>query len=135
MQNLFASSVLVVWPLITLILFSALRLNSAILWTIMAAQLLLPAGAFIKFEGIPQFDKVSIPNLCLLACCLFFSGRWTRIFGGSATAGILVLIYLVGPIITSYTNTDSIVLGSVVIPGVGSYDGASAAASAFIALI
>jgi len=135
MQNLFATTALIIWPLAALILFSVLRLNRAILWTLMAGQLLLPAGAYIKFEGIPQFDKVSIPNLCLLVCCLFFSGRWTKIFSGSLAAGILVMIYLVGPIVTSYNNGDNIVLGDVVIPGVGTYDGASAAASAFIALI
>ena len=77
MQNLFATTALIIWPLAALILFSVLRLNSAILWTVMAGQLLLPAGAYIKFEGIPQFDKISIPNLCLLVCCLFFSGRVT----------------------------------------------------------
>ena len=135
MQNLLATSVLVVWPVIALVLFSTLRTNSAILWALMAAQLLLPAGAFIKFEGIPQFDKVSIPNLCLLACCLFFAGRAARIFSGSVTAGILVATYLIGPIVTSYNNGDSIVLEGGVIPGVGTYDGASAAATAFIALI
>ena len=135
MQNLFATTALLIWPVATLILFSVLPLNRAILWTIMAGQLLLPAGAYIKFEGIPQFDKISIPNLCLLACCLFFSGRWAKMFSGSLAAGILVMIYLIGPIVTSYNNGDNIVLGEVVIPGVGSYDGASAATVAFIALI
>jgi hypothetical protein len=135
MQNLFATAALLIWPVVAVILFSVLPLARAVLWTIMAGQLLLPAGAFIKFEGIPQFDKVSIPNLCLLACCLLFAGRWARLFSGSSAAGILVLVYLIGPIITSNNNGDAIFLGEVVIPGVGTYDGASASAAAFIALI
>lgn len=135
MQNAFATAALVIWPLAALVLFALLPRNRAILWSIIGAQLLLPAGAYIKFEGIPQFDKISIPNFCLLACCLFFSGRWARIFSGSLVAGILVMIYIIGPLITSYNNGDAIVLGDFVIPGVGTYDGASAATAAFIALI
>lgn len=134
MQNLFATSVLVVWPVVIAVMFSRLRTKSAVAWSIMISQMLLPAGAFIKFEGIPQFDKVSICNLSLLACCLV-AGKWPRFFSGSLTAGVLILIYLISPVVTSYNNSDPIVMGAAFIPGVSVYDGTSAAASAFIALI
>src|SRR5438045_9800322 len=69
-QNWFATSALVSWPLIAFILFRALPLGSAILWTILGAQLLLPVNASIKIAMIPQFDKTSIPNLCVLIGCM-----------------------------------------------------------------
>lgn len=135
MQNLFASFMLCAWPLIATWLFSTQSLTRAILWTLMGAQLALPVGAYFKFEMIPQFDKYSIPNLCVLLGCLAVARRPLRIITKIGLVEILVFALLVGPIITCLLNGDPTQIGAEVRPGVGVYDALSYAENAFIFMI
>src|SRR5262245_50794014 len=112
--NWFATFALVVWPLVALVLYQIRPVNQATLWTILGGQLLLPVGAAIKFEGIPQFDKVSIPNLAALVGCLLILGRPLRLWYRFGLAEILLLMMLIGPFLTSEVNTDTIVYRAIV---------------------
>jgi hypothetical protein len=134
MQNLFASSMLIAWPLLAIYLFATQSLTRAILWTLMGAQMVLPAGAIFKFEMIPQFDKFSIPNLCVLIGC-FSVKRQLRIFNGFGLPELLIIGYIVSPVITSQLNGDAIVVGNRVLPGVGLYDALSAVENALIYIL
>ena len=49
-----------------------------------------------------------------------------RFWNGFGLAEILLLMFLIGPFVTSELNTDPVLSGSVLLPGVGSYDGLSA---------
>ena len=125
--NLIAYTSLVAWPLVALYLYISRPVAVATIWTILAGQLLLPVGTFFKFEMIPQFDKVSIPNLCALVGCMVMARRRRH----ASTAGvtkILIPLCIVGPLVTSLLNGDPIYVGSTVLPGVGLYDGISALA-------
>jgi hypothetical protein len=134
-HNLFSTVALLLWPLIAAFLFRTLPLGKAILWTILGAQLLLPTRSIIKFEMIPQFDKESIPNLCILIASILVLGRLPRIFGRTALTTALIALYLFGSFITSQLNGDDIVAGNVVLPGVGLYDAFSSAELNYILLI
>jgi hypothetical protein len=133
--NLFAYISLVAWPLVALYFYLSRPATVATMWTILAAQLLLPAGTFFKFEMIPQFDKVSIPNLCALVGCAIVARRSPRPTNGKGVVEVLILLYLLGPLLTSLLNSDPIKIGNRILPGVGVYDGTSAAISQFIVLI
>src|SRR5438094_2872006 len=109
--NWFAFVALLVWPVVALWLFHARPVNRALLWTILGGYLLLPVGTSIKFEGVPAFDKSSIPNLAALAGCLFIARRSLRLFHGFGVAEVLILVLLIGPFITSALNGDAITLG------------------------
>lgn len=132
MQNSFASFVLIAWPLLAIYLFATQSLGRAILWTLMAAQLALPVGAYFKFQMIPQFDKNSIPNLCVLIGCLLVAKQKLRIFNGLGLPELLIIAFVASPIITSQLNGDPIVFGERVLPGVGLYDALSAVENALI---
>ena len=108
--NWFAIFMLVAWPVVAVILYVYRPVNQATLWTILGAQLLLPVGASIKFEGIPQFDKISIPNLAALVGCILILRRPPRIFSGFGLTSIFVLMSIIGPFITAELNTDPISL-------------------------
>jgi len=119
--------------MIAIALFQTLPKIQATLWTIVGAQLLLPVGEGIKIAMIPQFDKASIPNLCIFFAYLFSKRRpWKSKLG---LAEMLIALFLFGPIATSLLNNDSIVRGDRMIPGVGLYDGGSAIGAALIALM
>jgi hypothetical protein len=133
--NLFASFALIAWPLVAIALYRTCSVVRATLWTILAGQLLLPVGTSFKFEMIPVFDKSSIPSLCILVGSMLATGRPLQLWRKFGTVEALILIYLIGPVVTSILNGDAIYVGASVIPGVGIYDGLSAALSQFIYLI
>src|SRR3979411_1626701 len=107
MPNWFAYIALVSWPFVAIWLFTTRPLAQAILWTILGAQPILPVGTAIKFAMIPQFDKTSIPAICVLIGCLFASHpRWQ--FGKPGITAFLVIACILGPLFTAQLNNDAI---------------------------
>lgn len=133
MKSMTATLALLLWPVVAIALFQALPKIQATLWTVVGAQLLLPVGDGIKIEMIPQFDKASIPNLCIFFAYLFSKHRPWKLKVGLAE--ILIAMFVLGPVATSLLNSDPIVAGGRVIPGVGVYDAGSVIGSAIIALM
>jgi hypothetical protein len=133
--NWFASLVLILWPLVAIALYRMRSVDQATLWIILAGQLLLPVGTSFKFEMIPQLDKSSIPSLCAFVGCMVATGRPVKLWQKVGGVEALAFIYLFSPVVTSLLNSDPIYIGRSVIPGVGLYDGLSAALSQFIYLI
>ncbi len=135
-QNWFATLALLAWPFVALWLYQTRPVTHATLWTILGGYLLLPVGASIKLaEGVPQLDKVSIPALAAIAGCFFFSRRPLRFWHRFGLAEVFLLMFLIGPFVTSELNNDPVVSGSVILPGVGAYDALSAVASQFLFLL
>ena len=135
-QNWFATFALLAWPGVALWLFSTRPVNRAILWTFLGAFLLLPVSASIKLtEGIPLLDKASIPALTALASCFLFARGRLRFWNGFGFAEVLLLIFLMGPFVTSELNPDPVASGAVILPGVGAYDGLSAIVAQFLSLV
>jgi len=133
--NLFAFIALALWPLVSLCLYLKLPVGQATLWTILGAQLLLPVSVEIKFEGVPQFDKLSIPNLAALVGCLLVARRPLRIWAGFGFAEIATIIFVVSPFITAELNSDPIVLANRILPAESHYDALSALVRQFFSLI
>jgi hypothetical protein len=127
--NLFAYVALLCWPSAALLLYKFRSVTQATVWTILGGFLLLPVGVNIKFEMIPQLEKNTIPNICALIGCIAVARRPVRIGRRIGLIEILIAIYIISPIVTSYLNPDPIIIGPLVLPGVGLYDGISAAIS------
>src|SRR5262245_7834938 len=132
-----AAVALLLWLPVSLIVFARCRsLSHALVWSFLAAQLLLPANTNIKFPMLPQIDKATIASFSALVGCLLFGGG--RLVRGRMKFGvpeILILALLVGPIVTSELNTDDVVVGVRFLTGVGIHDAVSAAESALIGLL
>jgi hypothetical protein len=134
--NWFAIAALVLWPVVAICLYLNQPPGRATLWTILAAQLLLPSAVMIKFQGIPQLDKISIPNLMVLVGCLVIVRRPLRIWSKLGIVEVLVLMSLVGPFITAELNDDPVVLSSGgILPAETHYDALSAVVAQFLLLI
>jgi hypothetical protein len=135
--NSFAFIALLSWPLVTLWLYCTRPINQAILWTILGAWLLLPVGAEIKIPGVPQFDKVSIPNISALIGCMVVARNPIWFWNRLGLAEVLLLMSLIGPFITSELNNDPILIGSSIppLPALSTYDALSAVVAEFIFLI
>jgi hypothetical protein len=133
--NWFATFALVSWPLVAFFLYQTRPVNQATLWTILGGQLLLPVGAAVKFPMIPQFDKVSIPNLAAFIGCILVLGRLPRLWSRFGLPEVLLLMLLIGPFVTSEFNTDPRVFPTFILPGETHYDALSAVVTQFIFLL
>src|ERR1700686_853517 len=103
--NWIATVALTAWPLVAFLLYSYLPVVEATIWTILGGNMLLPDQAMIKFAMNPAFDKISIPNLCAFIGCVSIARRPKFSFG---IPEVLLLMYLIGPVITSELNNDPI---------------------------
>src|SRR2546430_11734344 len=134
-SNWFASFALIVWPLVAIWLYASRSVVQATIWTILAADLLLPVGTFFKFAMIPQLDKSSIPSLCALLGCIIVAKRSPQIWRGFGLTEILIAAYLFGPLITSLMIGNAIYVGYSILPGVGLFNCWSACLCLFIVFI
>ena len=133
--NTFAILVLWLWPLAAIIFYSSKPVVPATLWTILAADLFLPFGTSFKFDMIPELDKFSIATFCALIGCMVVTKRRLRLTHNFGLTEVLIFIFIASPVITSLLNGDTLVYGTTVLPGVGLYDGLSAALGQFVILI
>src|SRR3974390_408794 len=133
--NWFAIAALISWPVVAIALYIKRPIGEATLWTILGAQMLLPVGAEIKFEGIPSFDKITIPNLAALIGVILLARRPQRFWTGLGIAEIIILMSLIGPFITAELNGDPIFLADRILPAESHYDALSAVVSQFLLLL
>jgi hypothetical protein len=133
--NVVTLCALLCWPLVALYLYRTRPIATATIWTILGGYLLLPSGADIKFQMIPEFNKDTIPNLAALLGCALYARRLPKFFRGFGLAEALILPIVVGPFITSMLNSDTIRIGGTVLPGVGAYDAGSNAIYEFIFIL
>jgi hypothetical protein len=135
MHDFITTSALALYPIVAIFLFASRRFSRAVIWTVLLAQLLLPVGPFIKFDKIPQFDKFSIPCLCLLIGCAMAGRVKFLVSKKFGLVEFLTALFLFGPFMTSFFNGEALRYGPLQLAGVGLYDAFSNLGSAFITLI
>jgi hypothetical protein len=133
--NWFAYLALLSWPLVTLWLFRSYPLDKAVVWTILGAYLLLPVGTLAKIEMIPNFNKVTVPNITAFILYLLVRRHPRPFRNRFGLAEVLILMYLLGPLVSSELNTDALTVGEKTLEGAGTYEGFSAVRDQFIILI
>lgn len=132
--NWIAALALLTWPLVVIWLFRTRPVGKALLLSILGAYMLLPVGTALKIQGIPAFDKISIPNLAALVGCMIVARRF-RLWNRLGLPEILLFIFIVGPLVTAQLNPDPIVIGGLWLPGESAYDGVSAIAFQFLFIL
>ncbi len=124
--NWFAAFAILAWPVVAIIVYRLRPVGEATLWIVLGALLLLPSQTAIKIPMIPAIDKNSIASLSALVGYIVHSPIQKKVGIWPGVLGLLVAAYIFSPIITSVLNNDTIVVGDLVLPGVGYYDGISA---------
>lgn len=132
--NWFSIAALFAWPLVTTIFYKSMSTVRATVWTILGGFLILPPEVIVKIPMIPGLDKNSIPNICA-AIGYFVVARHRSPFRASRLANLLIVVFLVSPLFTSFFNYDPIVVGQRIIPGVGTYDAISASLGQLIYIV
>ena len=74
MPNPVAYFALLAWPLVTVFLFLRMPPGRAIVTTMVAGMLLLPASFFIDLPAMPSLNRNTTPVLSALLCCILSIG-------------------------------------------------------------
>lgn len=135
MPNKFAYLMIIIWPIISIIIFARRPPIEALTWCLVGGYLLLPMKTEINFPGVPAYDKTSAANLSALVGALIYARgpvirpprEWWLI--------LLMLIYIFSPMATVWGNRDPLIIGSTALPALKPYDALSAAAYKGIDLI
>ena len=135
MPNAFAYFMLLLWPVIATVLFRHLPREKALIWSILAAYMILPPIANFDLPAVPNLDKFVIANLCALALTIWVLNEKISIFPQSLFGRVLIVLYVISPFATALTNPDLIVIGAKVVTGLRLYDSLATVSYQVIALI
>lgn len=135
MGNLFATSMLLIWPAVMVVLFRRLPVERALIWSIIGGYLLLPPVTEINLPMVPAMNKLSIPALTAWLICTLSLGHRVPLLPESVAGRLLVVLFLLSPLGTALTNGDPLILPGAWVPGLSLYDGVSMAAVKFFVLL
>ena len=151
MPNALAYIMLFGWPLVVFVLFHALPLQKALIWSIVAGYLLLPSSMGVNLPMVPTIDKTLVPSISAALMCWIMARRQTSMMARGGTdqllgevnlggrgrwvIGSLLLLLLVAPFVTVLQNADPVIAGPRFIPGLRLYDAVSLVAGLGIAFI
>lgn len=126
---------LILWPIVTILLFATLRPHQALAWSVLGAYLLLPVRTSFEIPIIPSLDKTSISNLAILACCMMFvREKWLGALKEPVFA-TLAASFILSPFGTAIFNPEPLVYADRFIPSMTMYDATAQAALNAITLI
>lgn len=135
MPNSLAFLMLTVWPFVTLAMYLWMPPRSAVIWSILAGYLLLPAAVVLDLPGLPGLSKHSIPSIFGYVYASLILGQRISLLPRSPMGRVFVVILLVAPFLTVATNGDPVFISSQrILPGLRPYDALSALASQFGAI-
>lgn len=121
-----ATFALLIWPVVSVILFSSLGRARGLIWTVLLGYLLLPVGWIFDFPLLPPFGKRESIALGVLLGVLVTRQQaeplpkadpWAK---GVITA-LLVLLFLT-PFVTMMTNRDGYMIGRTWFPPINLWD-------------
>lgn len=132
MPNNFAYFVLIVWPLISILLYRKLPTNTATFWTIVGGFLLLPTSVGIDLPMIPAFNKESIPIIMAFIGCRYIKKTNISFLPKAKMEKNLVILLLTLPFLTTYFNQEPVFNGKFWLNGLTYYDAISSVLNRYI---
>ncbi|MEM0921599.1 MAG: hypothetical protein AAGI13_01035 [Pseudomonadota bacterium] len=135
MPSMLAFIMLLGWPVIAAWLFFSQRFEKAIIWSVVFPFLFMPSSFAIDLPGLPALDRISVPNVTLLAFVMLLPNHSLKLIPRSNLAKICILLVLLGPFFTVYYNGDSYFAGPRPIRGTEPFDAISWATESFFLLI
>jgi len=109
MPNEFAYFTLLVWPIVSIVLYKKYPVITATFWTIIGGYLLLPVGVDFDFPLIPPLDKKSIPAIMAFIGCRYIAKRKVTFLPPSGIERKLIILLFLGSVATVITNGEAVV--------------------------
>jgi hypothetical protein len=104
------------------VLFIALPLEAAAIWSLLGGYMLLPSGFTVDVPLLPPLDKMTVTALTTLLLCLA-KGTQTPRPRQSLFMYLIGAGFVLAPIFTSFTNSYELRIANLSIPGLYPLDG------------
>jgi hypothetical protein len=108
MPNSFAYLMIIIWPLVSVMLYKRKDTLTATFFTIVGGYLILPVRTEIDFPLIPALNKESVSALSALIGCIYIKKVKIDLIPKEGVERWLILIFLLLPILTVITNTEPV---------------------------
>lgn len=108
MPNALANMMLLIWPLVSLLLFLRLPLERAILWCFIGGYLVLPPLAEFDLPLVPDMDKFTIPSVVAFGLCVWLLRKPVPLWPRHPLARALTILFVLCVIPTVMTNKDPV---------------------------
>ena len=135
MPNDFAYLTLLVWPIVSIVLYNKYPVITATFWTIVGGYLLLPVGVEFDFPLIPPLDKKSIPAIMAFIGCRYIAKHKINFLPLPGIERNLILLLFLGSVVTVLTNGDPVIESGRYVPGLSFHDTLSTVISQWLMLI
>jgi hypothetical protein len=122
LPNFVAYAALCAWPLVCVVLFVVLPVESAAIWSLLGGYLLLPSGVSFDPHVLPPLDKFSIPSLATFLLC-WMKGTPSPPSRAPWLVYMFAFAFMISPIFTAYDNSYELRIGDRSIPGFYPIDG------------
>lgn len=136
MPNSVAMLALALWPIVMVTMFARWRLQSALIWSILAGYMFLPEPpAGFDLPLLPPVDKHNIPAILAFVFILYRFGLRGPLLPESKLARILVFAFVLSPILTTATNLNPVAYGNVWLPGMDAKNALAIVVQQFLMLL
>jgi hypothetical protein len=122
LPNSIAYVVLFGWPLVCVVLFVLLPVETAAIWSLLAGYLLLPSGLVVDAHVLPPLDKFSVPAMATFLLC-WMKGAQAPPSRASWLIYLSASAFALSPILTALNNSYELHIGDRSIPGFYPLDG------------
>ncbi|WP_412508249.1 hypothetical protein [Roseovarius sp. SYSU LYC5161] len=112
MSSMVGNLALLIWPVVCAVLFNRLRIELALIWSILGGYLLLPPLVEFDLPLLPALDKFSIPSFSAFLIIVFVLGRRVSLLPENRLGKLLVLALVLNAVPTVLTNGDPMVFGA-----------------------
>lgn len=133
--NIIAYLMLALWPLIAWQFWRRMDHGRALVWTVLGGYLVLPPLAYFDGPGLPDLNKVTIPNLTAFAFTWFVLKDRLSFLPENLAGKLLMALFVASPFATVLTNGDPIPIEAGDIPGARIYDSLAAVGNQAIVLL
>ncbi|KHQ53425.1 membrane protein [Mameliella alba] len=136
MPNQIAFLALAASPIFVAVMMSRLRLDRAIIWSLMLCYLFLPEPpAVFDFPMMPPLDKHNIPALMAFALTLWRKDTGGPLLPQSGLGKVLLLTFVFSPVMTVLNNGEPIYFGIIGLPALGLKDAAALVLEQFLMVL
>ncbi|MGA0541411.1 hypothetical protein [Neotabrizicola sp. VNH66] len=134
--NPLAYAVLAFWPYVVWKLYTRMDAGRALIWTVVAAYLLLPPLTKFDLPLIPDLDKDTLPALSALIILVFILREKVSFLPQSWLGRGLLAMFVLAPFVTVVMNPDAIPIQLAPdIPGMRLYDSFSTVATQILYIL
>ena len=115
MPNLFAFTLLLLWPFVILYIFKKLPPTKAVIWSVLISYMVLPVSTRIDLPVLPPIDKNTLPPITILIICLI-KFKDFKLAVEDTIARRLMLLFIIMPVFTIATNDEVLRYGETTLP-------------------